>query len=102
MYRAIIIFVKNTLDEEWKEILYQEESQRGEFLFAIFDLIEKVKKDYKYVREELERKDSTKTWVWEWTDGELTYSPDNGDRPCSTSRFIKNPNRRISRNTVKI
>ena len=66
----------------------------AEFMFLLFKKAEEAKEQHKYVRQELERTDSVKTHVWEWTDGLLTYKPEKGGVPCSTSRFNKYPFRK--------
>ncbi len=95
MYRAIILFVKDSQEEEWREQLFVEESKSGEMAWYFMEEAKKARDEHKYVREELERKDSVKTFVWEWTDGKLTHHPDNGGTPCAASRFNKVPNRRM-------
>lgn len=94
MYRALILFVKDSLEEEWREELFVEESKSGEMAIYFMEELNKVKAQHHYVREELERKDSVKTFVYEWELGVLTHRPTKGDVPCPASRFNSHPNRK--------
>lgn len=95
MYRALILFVKDSLEEEWREELFVEESRSGEMAMYFMEEAKSARAKYKYVREELERKDSVKTFVWEWKDGVLSHRPTKGDNPCPASRFNTHPNKKI-------
>lgn len=92
MYRVQCLFVKEHPEDEWKHFVTGEDEGYGNYQFHIE--LKRALMNYKYVREELERKDSVKTFVWEFTDGVLTKEPCRGDAPCDASPFKTKPNRK--------
>lgn len=90
MYRVSYLFGRNSVDDDWTYlhpvlIDGQEPSD-----------IKAANKEWKFVRWEMERKDSAKTYVWEYERGNevCVRSPKRGDKPCAASPFNRSPNRK--------
>lgn len=89
MYRVQHFFGKVHCNKEW--VLCDSFNNDDDNPLTAID---RILEEYQYCRLEMQRKDSRRTFVWEFERGneKCTKSPELGDKPCKASPFHQHPN----------